>query len=311
MPDALIREFQRRDRDQATMLANAHLAAILPGLSISVNTLLSQLEREPDEYVVDPWVIQRVTLVAEDRGNVLAAAHLVRYGSDPHVGADYQGAAEIRWLLCWPGADAVAAGERLLGACLGQFRRWRARREFANGALPAPGAYGVPDAWPHVHQMLADAGFGDGRPEEVLAAAVSNLPRAVPPPRPGLRVVRSVGAVGTRFAAREGDRDLGYLDIDTALGEQGRFAPGQRLADIGNLWVEPDDRRRGVARWLLATAADWLDLAGVRLLLTYLDPMTDDAERAFVTAAGFTPMITTTRGLQRRTSPGQTLARPG
>jgi hypothetical protein len=29
-----------------------------------VNTLLSQLEREPDESVVDPWVIQRVTLVA-------------------------------------------------------------------------------------------------------------------------------------------------------------------------------------------------------------------------------------------------------
>jgi len=311
MPDALIREFQRRDRDQATMLANAHLAAILPGLSISVNTLLSQLEREPDEYVVDPWVIQRVTLVAEDRGNVLAAAHLVHYGSDLHVGADYQGAAEIRWLLCWPGADAVAAGERLLGTCLAQFRRWRARREFANGALPAPGAYGVPDAWPHVHQLLAAAGFGDGRREEVLAAAVSELARAVPPPRPGVRVVRSVGAVGTRFTAREGDRDLGYLDIDTALGEQGRFAPGQRLADIGNLWVGPDDRRRGVARWLLATAAGWLDLAGVRLLLTYLDPTTEDAERAFVTAAGFRPMITTTRGLQRRTSPDQTLARPG
>jgi hypothetical protein len=27
MPDALIREFQRRDRDQATALANAHLVA--------------------------------------------------------------------------------------------------------------------------------------------------------------------------------------------------------------------------------------------------------------------------------------------
>ncbi len=54
-----------------------------PGLSISVNTLLSQLEREPDESVVDPWVIQRVTLVAEDRGNVLAAAHLVAASGSP------------------------------------------------------------------------------------------------------------------------------------------------------------------------------------------------------------------------------------
>jgi len=311
MPAALIREFQRRDRDQLTALANAHLAAILPGLSISVNALLSQLEREPSEYVVDPWVIQRVTLVAEDRGNVLAGAHLVHYGSDDHVGSDYQGAAEIRWLLCWPGAEGIAAGERLLGAGLAQFRRWQARREFANGALPAPGAYGVPDVWPHVSRLLADAGFDDGRREDVLAVGVDDLPRAVPPPGPGMRIARSVGAVGTRFTAYQDDRALGYLDVDTLLGEQGRFGAGQRLADIGNLWVDPGDRRRGVARWLLATAAEWLDLAGVRLLLTYLDPTTDEAERAFVTVAGFRPMVSTTRGLQRRVSPGQTLAKPG
>ena len=299
MPTALIREFQRRDRDQLTALANAHLAAILPGLSISVNALLSQLEREPNEYVVDPWVVQRVTLVAEDRGNVLAGAHLVHYGGDDHVGSDYQGAAEIRWLICWASADGIAAGERLLDAGLAQFRRWRARREFANGALPAPGAYGVPDVWPHVAQLLAGAGFGDGRREDVLAVAVADLPRGVRPPGPDLRIARSVGAVGTRFTAYQGDRALGYLDVDTLLGEQGRFAAGQRLADIGNLWVEPADRRRGVARWLLSTVADWLELAGVRLLLTYLDPTTDEAERAFVTALGFTPMISTTRGLQR------------
>ena len=132
---------------------------------------------------------------------------------------------------------------------------------------------------------MAGAGFDDGRREDVLAVAVADLPRAVPPPRPDLRIARSVGAVGTRFTAYQGDRALGYLDVDTLLGEQGRFAAGQRLADIGNLWVGPDDRRRGVARWLLSTAAEWLDLAGVRLLLTYRDPTTEEAERAFVAAS--------------------------
>jgi hypothetical protein len=32
---------------------------------VSVNTLMNQLEREPGEMVVDPWVIERATLVAE------------------------------------------------------------------------------------------------------------------------------------------------------------------------------------------------------------------------------------------------------
>ncbi len=48
----------------------------MPGVSVSVNAVLSQLEREPDEFVVDPWVVERVTLVAEQRGRVTAALHV-------------------------------------------------------------------------------------------------------------------------------------------------------------------------------------------------------------------------------------------
>lgn len=56
MPSIQIRPFHRGDREQLTGLVNAHVGAVVPGVSISVNTLMSQLEREPGEAIVDPWV---------------------------------------------------------------------------------------------------------------------------------------------------------------------------------------------------------------------------------------------------------------
>ena len=65
MPDVQVRPFRRGDRDQLTRLVNAHAEAVVPGMSVSVNTVLSSLERQPGEFIVDPWVSERVTLVAE------------------------------------------------------------------------------------------------------------------------------------------------------------------------------------------------------------------------------------------------------
>ena len=77
-----VRPFRRGDRDQLTKLVNAHAGAVVPGMSVSVHTVLSQLEREPGEFITDPWVSDRATLVAEQGGRVAAAAHLLRYFSD-------------------------------------------------------------------------------------------------------------------------------------------------------------------------------------------------------------------------------------
>jgi hypothetical protein len=79
MSDVQVRPFRRADRDQLTQLTqlvNAHAEAVVPGMSVSVNTVLSSLERQPGEFIVDPWVSERVTLVAEQRNRVAAAAHL-------------------------------------------------------------------------------------------------------------------------------------------------------------------------------------------------------------------------------------------
>ena len=144
-----LRPFRRTDREQLTALVNAHVQAVVPGVTVSVNTVLSQLERDPGEFIVDPWVAERVTLVAEQRRRVVAAAHLLRYGAGGQVGEGMRDAGDINWLLYWPEAsywpDSMAAADALMTACLAQLRSWQVARWYADGTLPAPGVYGVPE----------------------------------------------------------------------------------------------------------------------------------------------------------------------
>jgi hypothetical protein len=62
MPSIEVRRFARSDRDQVTALVNAHIGAVLPNVSVSVQGLLSRLEREPGEFIVDRWVAERIAL---------------------------------------------------------------------------------------------------------------------------------------------------------------------------------------------------------------------------------------------------------
>src|SRR5690606_10864780 len=109
----------------------------LPGGAIPTSRLLAHLERDPDEYVVDPWVINRHTIVAVDGDRVVVAAHLLRYGRGEQVSEDYDDAGEIAWLVCWP--EAVDAGRAVLGAGFERLRAWGCRVWYANGNLPCPG----------------------------------------------------------------------------------------------------------------------------------------------------------------------------
>ncbi|HEX8929440.1 MAG TPA: N-acetyltransferase, partial [Actinomycetota bacterium] len=52
MSSVEVRPFRRSDREQLTALVNAHVQAVV---SVSVNTVMSQLERDPGEFIVDPW----------------------------------------------------------------------------------------------------------------------------------------------------------------------------------------------------------------------------------------------------------------
>jgi GNAT superfamily N-acetyltransferase len=308
VPQIHVRPFHRRDREQLTSLVNAHAAAVVPGISISVAAMLSDLERQPDEFITDPWVSERLTLVADQGNRVVAAAHLLRYFTDERAGEDVRGTGEIRWLVFWPEApagnpywpDATQAAEMLIAVCIRQFDEWDVDSQDAGGELPVPGVYGVPEQWPHVRALYERAGFRHkGRTEVVHLARIEDLPRPSRPPVDGLSVRRSVGMNGTRLSADLGEQVIGYIEVDT-------FHEGQRLnphggwADIGNLCVAEGYRRRGIASWLLGQAADWLQLAHVDRLLDYTslgDPAEPDETgyRMFLAAVGFGELTRTQR----------------
>jgi GNAT superfamily N-acetyltransferase len=307
MSSVEVRPFRRGDREQLTALVNAHVQAVVPGVSVSVNTVMSQLERDPGEFIVDPWVAERVTLVAEQRGRVVAAAHLLRYGGGEEVGEASRDAGEISWLLYWPEAtywpDSAEAADTLVLACLAQLRRWGVVRWYADGALPAPGVYGVPEQWPHVRALYEQSGFvHEGHTEVVLLARVDELPRPSEVPIAGLVLRRAVGVNGTRLSACLDNEVLGYIEVETNMADGGRLAQLGGWADVGNLQVSEPYRRRGVATWLVGQAADWLRLARVERLLDYAWAEQEDC-LALLGRLGFRELTRTARGWVNRSGP--------
>jgi GNAT superfamily N-acetyltransferase len=311
---AEVRPFRRRDREQLTGLVNAHAGAVVPGIGVSVSTVLSDLERQPGEAIVDPWVSERATLVAEQRNRVMAAAHLLRYYADERAGQAYRGAGEIHWLLFWPAApagnpywpDTTQAAETLIAACIRRLEEWGVTSQGAGGELPVPGVYGVPEQWPHVRALYERAGFAHtGHTEVVYLVKVEDLPHPAGPPIAGLALRRSVGINGTRLSAVLGEEVIGYIETETLQGAE-RLSRHGGWADIGNLHVTEQHRRRGVANWLLGQAADWLRLAQAERLLSYAwlegqDSTGQDytSYRAFLAASGFSELTRTKRGWTR------------
>lgn len=295
MPPPEIRPFRRPDRDQLTALVNAHVAAVVPGVAVSVNTLLSQLEREPDEALVDPWVVERRTLVAIERDAVVAGAHLLRYGDSGEVGESYRGAGEIRWIVGRP--DSPAALDTLIAESCEALDAWDVTRRYADGGLPAPFVYGIPENWPHVRSALERAGFvHEGHVELVLCVPLADLPAPAEPPVADVRLARSVGLAGTRLSAFLGNQEIGMIEVEgyTSVGRN----PGTiAWADIGNLTVHEDHRRRGIATWLVAAAGEWLRLGGFERLVDYVWPEQEEAQ-AFLASVGFRHLTRTERGWQ-------------
>ena len=266
-----VRPFRRADREQLTALVNAHIQAVVPGVTVSVNTVLSQLERDPGEFIVGPA---------------------------------YRDSAEINWLLFWPRAthwpDSAEAAAALMDASLERLRAWGGDHWHADGALPAPGVYGVPEQWPHVRALYERAGFvHDGHVEIVLLARVDELPGPAAPPLDRLALDRSVGECGTRLSARLGEECVGFIEVETNLAEGGRLAHLGGWADVGNLHVDEAYRRRGIATWLVGQAADWLRLARMERLLDYAWPE-EEAMLALLGGLGFRELTRTARGWHHR-----------
>ena len=270
MPVPAVRPFHRADRDQLTALVNAHVCTVVPGWAVSTAALLAQIERDPAQHVTDPWVAARATLVAEVDHRLVAAAHLRRYRDDADVGPDWRGAGEIAWLVCWPAHEE--AGARLAAACTGVLEAWRVRRQYADGDLPTPATYGIPDSWPHVARVLAGAGFdpASARVEVTLAGTLD----AVPPPRTpavaGLELQRAVGTFAARFTATRHGEVLGFAEAQDDHTRGGSLSRLHGWADLAELHVAESARGVGVGTWLVSHMAEWLRLGGTSRFLIAL-----------------------------------------
>jgi GNAT superfamily N-acetyltransferase len=298
VPSIEIRPFERSDREQLTALVNGHIAAVIPGITVSVNAVMSQLEREPAEGIVDPWVVERRTLVAVERDAIVAGALLHRFASDERVSDDYRDAGDIRWLVFSP--TATAAADALIEECIAVMNQWEVRRQWGGVELPALAAYGVSESWPHIRDLYLRHGFVHrGHVEIIYVAAVDDLPTVSDPPLAGLALRRSVAfGVGVRLSACLVDEVIGYVDVELRADGDPR-ARQFGWSDIGNLWVKEELRRRGIGTWLLANAADWLRLGGINRVVTYARPEKTD-EIGFALANGFRELVRTERSWIRQ-----------
>ncbi|QEA27407.1 MULTISPECIES: N-acetyltransferase [Microbacterium] len=291
------RLFRRDDRDQLTDLVNAHLSAVIPGARVSVNAVLSSLERQPDEYVVDPWVVERTTIVVEQDDRLVAAAHLHRFADYPRVGHDYRGTGLVQWFLSLPQQDADERGaDVLMQACLAQLRAWTVLAAYADGQLPFPGVYGIPATWPHVREALERGGFSPGgATESVLMATTAGLaPGVTSPVSPELTLVRELGSQGLRFVATQGSEKVGHVEVDLTVNRAERHSAGARLAELSD-WEAADSEALGL---LVSELREWLTLSDVDRVIAAID--SDDAEeRATLTKLGFVEVTSTSRGWRR------------
>ena len=291
------RLFRRDDRDQLTDLVNAHLSAAIPGARVSVNAVLTSLERQPEEYVVDPWVVERTTIVVEQDDRLVAAAHLHRFADRPRVGHEYRGTGLLQWFLSLPHGDAgEQVADALMQACLAQLRAWSVPVAYADGQLPFPGVYGIPSSWPHVREALVRGGFShDGSTETVLMATTARLAvGAKSSSSSKLVLVRELGADGICFVAKQSSEKLGYLEVDLTVNRAERHSVGVRLAELSD-WDASDSE---VLRRLVAELSDWLALSDVDRVIAAID--FDDAEkRASLMELGFVEVTSTSRGWRR------------
>ena len=125
-----ISPLDRSHLPQVLALVNGHLGAMMPGWSLTPDYLWGRMQREPQEDVTDPWVVERRSIVGIVKDRVCAAAHLLRYGEETL----WKGTGYIDWILFWPGEHE--AGAAVLGECRRQMKAWQVTDERISGSLP-------------------------------------------------------------------------------------------------------------------------------------------------------------------------------
>ena len=96
---------------------------------------------------------------------------------------------------------------------------------------------------------------------------------------------------------------VGIYELRSDLTEGGTLSRLAGWADVWELWVHAEHRRRGVATWLVGHAADRLRFAGVQRVLDSAvvapESDVDDGLLPFLTRIGFHELTRTRRKWSR------------
>jgi GNAT superfamily N-acetyltransferase len=259
-----IQPYHPRYLPELQRLVNHHISAVLPGWALPATYIERHLERNPHQNFIDRWVAERKTLIALEQERVVAAVHMLRYRAAGETSADYRGACDVAWLLAsnW---HTQAAG-KLLAAAVEQCDAWQATSVFAwDSHLPTPLIFGIPDVWPHLAQVFTHAGFEPHpeRNEALYGGWLRDVPAPAPAPLVGLVLKRAAGDIwGVRFSAQLDGDEIAFCECMSDLTEGGDVPRLQGWAVLGEIFTHEAYRNRGVGRWLLQSAVEWLRLAG-------------------------------------------------
>lgn len=261
---------------QLTYLINAHAGVVIPGWSLTEEYIEKRLYRNPGEYVVDPWAIERQTLVVMQHQRVVAAAHLVRYGTGDEVSEYYHNAGDIVWLLFWPNHDEAA--QSLLQACHEQMRAWAVSNTMIWNGSVIPTCPGIPPEWPHIIALFTRAGYAPvpDSGEAIYGGWIRDIP--LPGDAPvGVEVRRMMRGVGVAFVAFADDQEIGACLCDANMTD-GNTRPALRgWAQLDSLNVEEEWRSRGIGTWLVRHAVEWMRMGGCDRIVFSVIP--EDEER--------------------------------
>ncbi len=253
-----IAPLDRSHLPQVMKLVNSHLSTVIPGWSLTPDYFWERLKSNPREAIVDPWVVERKSIVGIVRDRVCAAAHLLRYGDDTR----WKGVGDIAWILFWPGEHEAGAG--VLTECRCQMDAWQVLDEkiWGNG-LSVPICLGVPEVWPHIIGLMEQFGYSSSEDvdESVYGGTLNGISSPGEPPVRGVTIHRDVGRFGTRFIARLDGRNVGQCECISDLTEGGLLPALTGWAELSEIETSESMRNQGVGSWVVRHAVEWLRLA--------------------------------------------------
>ena len=272
---------------QLQSLMNSHLDVLVPGWALPLEYISSRLERNPAEYVTDPWVVERSTIMGLVKDRVCATAHVLR-----SVDEQGKGSAEICWFLAWP--EKKEAGSEVLAAAGELLRSWGFDEQRFGLSLPIPVCVGVPDVWPHIAELLQASGYfpQEGSKEAVYGGGLVDTAPVGDPPIDGLEIRRSMGRFGTQFSAVLDGQVISNCACIADLTQGGRLPAFSGWAELSEIETEGEWRNKGIGSWVLRHAINWLRLAGCDRCVFAVSPDDEEAGAGrFYRRMGWEPLI--------------------